>query len=174
MKLLPFRSRSRSRSRGAASVEAVVVLPIFLLLFISVFYVRHQALAKQAAQERARTCAWLYSANNCEFDPSLMPAECDSAMTKAPFASAAAKAVTDKLTGDGFFHDVVNKMLDSALETVFGDAIDVKVERKVARPVLYGGDTQAVAGEYHLACNLKPKDKIDIATEAWSHVNPFK
>lgn len=64
-------------------------------------------------------------------------------------------------------------MLDSAVETVFGDAIDVKVAQEVARPELYGGKTQAVAGEYHLACNLKPKEKIDIAKEAWSHVNPF-
>jgi hypothetical protein len=150
------------------------VLPIFLVLFISVFYVRDQVLTRQVAQERARTCAWLYSANNCEFDANSMPAECNDVVTKAPFASDAAKAVTDKLTGDGFFHDVVNTMLDSAVETVFGDAINAKVTREVARPTLYGGDTQAIAGEYHLACNLKPKDKLDIAKEAWSHVNPFK
>jgi hypothetical protein len=68
------RYRSRIRRRGAASAEAVVVLPIFIVLFISLFYVRDQVLAKQAAQERARTCAWLYSWNNCEFDKNTMPA----------------------------------------------------------------------------------------------------
>lgn len=172
----PFRSLSgsRVRARGAASVEAVVVLPVFLILFISLFYVRDQVLARQATQEQARTCAWLYSANNCEFDANSMPAYCDGVLSKAPFGSDATKAVTDKLIGKGTVNDVINEMLDSAVETVFGDAIDVKVAQEVARPELYGGKTQAVAGEYHLACNLKPKEKIDIAKDAWSHVNPFK
>lgn len=78
----PFRSLSGSRAhaRGAASVEAVVVLPVFLILFISLFYVRDQVLARQATQEQARTCAWLYSANNCEFDANSMPAYCDGVL----------------------------------------------------------------------------------------------
>jgi hypothetical protein len=168
------RSRSRARARGAASVEAVVVLPIFLVLFISVFYVRDQVITKQAAQERARTCAWLYSANNCEFDENLMPAECKDVVSEVPIASDAAKAITDKLTGDGFFQDIVSKMIDSALEDAFGRAIDVTVQRSVERPALYGGNSQAMTGEYHLACNLKPKTKLDVAKDAWSRVNPFK
>jgi hypothetical protein len=165
---------SKARARGAASVEAVVVLPIFLVLFISVFYVRDQVLTKQAAQERARTCAWLYSANNCEFDEKLMPAECKDVVVEAPIGSDAAKAATDKLTGDGFFHDVVSKLIDTALEDAFGRAIDVKVQREVARPTLYGGKSTTLSGDYHLACNLKPKTKLDVATDAWSRVSPFK
>lgn len=173
-KLLPSYSHSRCRARGAASVEAVVVLPIFLVLFISVFYVRDQVLGRQAAQERARTCAWLYSANNCEFDAHSMPADCEGVTTEAPFGSEAVKTVTDKLTGSGKVHDVINAMLDKAIETVFGNAIDTKVQHEVARPALYGGDTQVMVGEYHLACNLKKKEKLDIAMEAWGHANPFK
>jgi hypothetical protein len=163
---------SRSRARGAASVEAVVVLPFFVLLFISLFYVRDQVLTRQAAQERARTCAWLYSNNSC--DKGQLPPECQDVVKDVPLAADAAKTVTDKLTGDGFFQDVVSGLIDSALETAFGSAFDVKVEREVARPAIYGGKTQAIVGEYHLACNLKPKTKIDVAKDAWSRVNPFK
>jgi hypothetical protein len=168
-----LKSRFRAKARGAASVEAVVVLPIFLVLFISVFFVRDQVLTKQAAQERARTCAWLYSANNCEFDARLMPAECRGVVSEAPIASDAAKAITEKLAGDGFFNDIVSKMIDSALDDVFGRAIDVKVQRDVKRPGLYGGGSQAMTAEYHLACNLKPRTKLDIAKDAWSRVSPF-
>lgn len=149
-----------------------MVLPVFVLLFVSLFYVRNQVLTRQAAQERARTCAWLYSANSCDKDQ--LPRECQDVVTDVPLAADAAKTVTDKLTGDGFFQDVVSGLIDSALETAFGSAFDVKVQREVARPDLFGGDTQTVSGEYHLACNLKPRTKLDIAKDAWSRVNPFK
>lgn len=167
------RYRQRIRRRGAASVEAVVVLPVFIVLFISLFYVRDQVLAKQAAQERARTCAWLYSWNNCQFDEKLMPAECDRKATEAPIGADAAEAVTEKLTGDGFFKDIVSGMLDEALEAAFGRATDVKISREVTKPALYGGKTQALTGEYHLACNLKPTTAPEVAKDAWSRVSPF-
>lgn len=149
-----------------------MVLPVFVLLFVSLFYVRDQVLTRQAAQERARTCAWLYSASSCDKDQ--LPPECQDAVTDVPLAADAAKAITDELPGEGFFKDVVSGVLDSALETAFGSAFDVKVQREVARPALYGGETQAIVGEYHLACNLKPKTKLELAKDAWSRVNPFK
>jgi hypothetical protein len=167
------RYRRRIRGRGAASAEAVIVLPIFLVLFISIFYVRDQVLAKQAAQESARTCAWLYSWNNCQFDATLMPAECKDAATEVPIGADAAKAVTQKLTGDGFFNDIVTGMLDEALRAAFGRATDVKISRQVAKPALYGGKTQTLSGEYHLACNLKPTTAPEVAKDAWSRVSPF-
>lgn len=167
------RYRQRIRRRGAASAEAVVVLPIFIVLFISLFYVRDQALTKQAAQERARTCAWLYSWNNCQFDEKLMPAECEKKATEAPIGADAANAVTEKLTGDGFFNDIVSGMLDEALEAAFGRATDVKISREVTVPALYGGKTQTLTGEYHIACNLKPTTAPEVAKDAWSRVGPF-
>ena len=133
------RYRQRIRRRGAASAEAVIVLPIFIVLFISLFYVRDQVLAKQAAQETTRTCAWLYSWNNCQFDEKLMPAECRDVAKEAPIGADTAKAVTQKATGDGFFYDIVGGMLDEALRAAFGRAIDVQISREVTKPALYGG-----------------------------------
>ena len=167
------RYRQRIRRRGAASAEAVVVLPIFIVLFISLFYVRDQVLIKQAAQERARTCAWLYSWNNCEFDGKLMPAECEQAATEAPIGADAAKAVTQAVAGDGFFAEIVSAMIDPALEAAFGRATDIKVSREVTKPALYGGKTQTLTGEYHIACNLKPTTAPEVAKDAWSRVSPF-
>jgi len=167
------RYRQRIRRRGAASAEAVVVLPIFIVLFISLFYVRDQVLAKQAAQERTRTCAWLYSWNNCQFDAEIMPAECERASTEVPIGADAANAVTQKLTGDGFFNDIVSGMLDQALKAALGRATDVKISHEVTMPTLYGGKTQALTGEYHIACNLKPTTAPQVAKDAWSRVSPF-
>src|SRR6185436_2807630 len=115
--------RYRICRRGAASVETVVVLPVFILIFISLFYVRDQVLTKQAAQERARTCAWLYSWNNCEFNDDVMPAECKDVVAPGPMLGQASADVTQKLVGDGVVADVVKKMLDPVLEAAFGRSL---------------------------------------------------
>lgn len=55
----------RLRQRGATMVEAVVVLPFFIMLFVSSLFVTRRYLAVQAAQSQARSCAWQYSASSC-------------------------------------------------------------------------------------------------------------
>jgi hypothetical protein len=166
-------AHSRARQRGAASAEAVVVLPIFIVLFISLFYVRDEVLAKQAAQESARTCAWLYAWNNCEFDADTMPAECKDTGTEAAIGADAAKEVTSALAGDGFFTDIVSAIIDPALKDAFGRAIDFKISRNIERPILYGGKTQTFIGDYHLACNLPPTTAETVAKDAWRRATHF-
>lgn len=166
-----FPRSSRVRCRGAASVEAVVVLPIFLVLFISLFYVRDQVLAKQAAQEQARTCAWLYSWNNCNAQG--MPAECEGVVTDNPMLGEVPSEVTDALGGDSFFADIVAGMIEPVLEVAFGSSADAKVTRDVARPLLYGGETSTVVGKYHIACNLAPTTAPEVALDAWDRIKPF-
>ncbi len=63
----PF--RNRRTQRGAAGVEAVVILPFFVLLFLGLFFLREAFLEKQRLQAKARTCAWLYSQNGCNVVP---------------------------------------------------------------------------------------------------------
>ena len=77
----PFRAATRHRrrraSRGVATVEAVVALPVLVLLFIAVFFFRDLAGARHEAATKARSCAWLYSANNC----TTVPAGCEGVLT---------------------------------------------------------------------------------------------
>lgn len=150
-----------------------MVLPIFILLLISLIYVRDQVLGQQAAQEQARSCAWLYSWNNCQFDAQLMPAECRELVSEAPTLSKVSEEVTEKLVGDGFFSDIVMALIEPGLEAAFGRSLDAKATREVARPLIYGGKTKTMQGEYHLACNLAKTTAPEVAVDAWSRVSPF-
>ena len=156
--------------RGAASAEAVIVLPIFVLLFISLFYVRDQVVARQAAQRQARTCAWLYSWNNCDKDA--LPPECQAIVTDETFFNDATTALSEKL-GGGLVGDAVKEILDPVLEAAFGKALDAQVSKEIPRPAMYGGKTQSITARYRLACNLKPTTAPEVVKDAFSRISPL-
>lgn len=56
----------RNRQRGAAMVEAVVVIPFFLIIFASMIYAGHLYGSKIRTMRLAKQYAWTYAMNNCE------------------------------------------------------------------------------------------------------------
>lgn len=171
--LSAFKNRRRQQ-RGAAMVEATIVVPVFILLLVSVLYVRDQALTQQDAEMKARSCAWQFSAANCD----AVPPGCEGIVQQTTRANPAGQEIGDALQGG---HDeavkqadktgVVSKIIDSligpALQAAFGRSLDATVEREVERPTAFGGKTKTMTGRYHLACNLTPEDPTDVAKEAW-------
>jgi Flp pilus assembly protein TadG len=57
--------RSR-RARGAAMVEALVAIPFFIVIFVSILYIGHLYGEKQRTLREAKQGAWSYALNNCE------------------------------------------------------------------------------------------------------------
>ena len=57
---------SSSRRRGTASVEIVVMLPVFTLLFFGVYHLHQVGSAALTTVERARGCAFEFAALGCE------------------------------------------------------------------------------------------------------------
>jgi hypothetical protein len=155
----------RARTRGTASVEAVVALPVLLILFASVFYVRDNALALQNAANEARTCAWRYSANNC----GAVPVECSQDPIVDDTSNPPAE-IREHLPG--VIGDVVFTLVEPALKAAFGSSVEVRAERALNRPRVYGGGTKVVHRNYFLACNLAHVEATDVATEAWNALYP--
>jgi hypothetical protein len=146
-------------------VEALVVLPVLIILFVSVFYVRNQVLARHAAESKARACAWAFSMNNCN----AVPPGCDELVRVVRAGGPLGKKVGDALddaTG-GFAGPIVTKVLKPVLDAAFGKALDANTQFSYERPVLYGGGTQSAHGGYYLACNLAPETLMDVAKDAW-------
>ncbi len=52
-------------ARGTASVEIVVMLPVFIILFLGVMHIHSIGLARQQAQTAARGCAYYFAVNGC-------------------------------------------------------------------------------------------------------------
>jgi hypothetical protein len=173
----------RHRCRGAASVEAVVVLPIFVIVFISLFYLRDIAVTKQAAEEHARMCAWLHSANNC---PEEVPAGCEDVLAPASAPSVIAPGVEEAFndgvkrleqgetpSGGKLVSGAIAPLIGSALEAAFGRATEADAQRTVEKPVLFGGGQRTVRGRYHLACNLQRTTPEKVAEDAWLKIRPW-
>jgi hypothetical protein len=170
--------KGRRASRGAATVETVIVLPVFVLLFVSLLYVRDQAVEKQRAEMQARTCAWLYSSNNC----SEIPPGCEGILRESK--GGARNSEIDQAMQDGrrrveqdpdaggLIGSVMGSLLGPALEEAFGRSVVAETHSEVERPGLYGGGTKSLSTSYELSCNLTPRDPDKVATDAWKLFRP--
>jgi hypothetical protein len=165
------------RARGVASVEAVVALPFFVLLFVSLFYLRDELLKKQQLDMKARTCAWLYSANNCEHIPSGCDDVIASPGTTATQASGDLHTTLEggarKASGlSKVVSDIVNGLLGNVMDAAFGRSFDATARGTVDRPSLFGGGSSNLSSHFHLACNLAEQTPVDVVTNAWKIFEP--
>jgi hypothetical protein len=173
----PAGRRFARRTRGVASVEAVVALPFFVLIFVSLFYLRDELLKKHQLSMTARTCAWLYSESNCQ----AIPAGCQDYLTvPSPASSKASSDLHGKMKDAesrtnslcALVANVVKGLISDVAEAAFSDSFDAIPKGSVARPALFGGGSKAVSSKYHLECNLAEKQPIDVVTDAWNIVKP--
>lgn len=164
-------------ARGTASVEAVIALPVFVVLFIGLFFVRELTGAKLEADRHARSCAWAYAMNNCEHIPAgcagvlLVPS---SGAPDAGFEAKLREAENGMRSGEG--SGVVMKILRS----IVLDAVTSSVTKKFdatkplqrERPNLFGGGKSQVIGKYRLSCNLPSKTQQQFAEDVWHTLVP--
>jgi hypothetical protein len=155
-------------------VEAVIVIPVLLLLWISLYYLADQFASRQSAAMTARSCAWLYSANNCE----TVPPGCGDFLKESRGSAEVSPDVSDALKegadaalhgadAKGFVGAVVSNLVAGPLMAAFTRSVDAKVTREVQQPAVYGGGVKQVTGRYHLACNLEPTTPEKMAQDAW-------
>ena len=156
--------------RGVASVETVIVLPVFIIAFASVFYVRNVVTAKQAAESKARTCAWLYSAANC--DRSALTPECAEVLQDTSNAGSLVDPIKKELNRARItpIDQVITSVLDPIVEAVFGSGVNARVSTEYERPPIYGGGRGTAIASYHLACNVERRTITDVAREAWDAI----
>lgn len=165
---------TRASQRGVASVEAVIVLPIFVLLFVGMMYFGKLTLARADAEAEARSCAWSYSMNNCRE----VPAGCEVPSNAPPSASnPLAEAIKN---GRGALEEKTSTLVATIVSTLLGSAVNealggsrvTTASRAVERPPLLGGNTKTVTGKYRLACNLAPETPGSVADKAWNMFHP--
>lgn len=155
-------------------VEAVIVIPVLLLLWVSLYYLADQFASQQSAAMTARSCAWLYSANNCE----AVPPGCGDFLKESRGSAEVSPDVNDALQegadaalrgadAQGFVAAVVSNLVAGPLLAAFTSSIDATVTKNVKQPTAYGGGLKQVTGRYHLACNLEPTTPKEMAQDAW-------
>lgn len=170
--------QKRQVTRGAASVEAVVALPVFVILFVGMFFVRDLAVTKLLADEEARRCAWLYSANGCKDTPP----GCKDVLSEGRHGSISPKletaiqdgraALTNGVDGQAAVARIIENLVGEALLQAFTRSLDAKKTVERDRPGLFGGGKSQVTGKYRLACNLQAQESEDIVGAAWHQFRP--
>jgi hypothetical protein len=164
-------------------VEAVVALPVFVVVFVSLVYVRDGYIARQAANLRSRECAWLYSASGCES----VPPGCEGLVSierkSVPVGDAlkgalgnaaqgAAEAVVIDNSGfSGVLAVVLREFLTPLLGRLFEENALAQGRARLSAPALYGGDDFWVRGRVGLACNLVvPRTPGDVAAQVFGEI----
>ncbi len=141
--------------RGTASVEIVVMLPVFILLFLGVLHIHSAGIGQQEAQSAARACAYYYAVNGCTNDAAAHPVCEGLNVGKA----AEAGSVKDAKDDTSVLTEVESwPVLGDALKLLFGEGSRARAERQV-QSFVGDGDSKAV-GRFYLVCNT--------VSESWS------
>ncbi|MEY4513567.1 MAG: hypothetical protein RLZZ450_5689 [Pseudomonadota bacterium] len=177
--------RNKRRLRGTASVEVVMMLPFFLIVYAGIYWMYGHYMGRQQAMLRARSCTWEYAAAGCQ--DSERYKTCLTAPTGggAPdveqsdqpvVASGAGKSglegeVAKNEVGTSKVGKIMNKfesvpILGDALHYLFG----TPVLGRSRQPVRFGQNRfgpseKAVPGAYSTLCNSVPKDWDKVAKD---------
>lgn len=155
--LLAPSSSTRSSSgarRGAASIEALLVITMFTLLWVGVRHLGRLSLLEQQALSQARSCAFLIATSGCQNVPTECAAETQNT---APSQEAedlrdAAKSGTDE-SEDA---EPIQETLSSHVDDGFFKRTSAKAGAKVQRPLQLGQEWVHVKQEFSLPCNPRP------------------
>jgi hypothetical protein len=153
-------------------VEAVIALPVFVILFVAAIYVRDLMGTRHEVGTQARTCAWLYSANNCTSVPPGCSEFIHDGAAHGREIDEIVGGVADELDvlGSGMVRTTVELVVNDVLEAAFGKLVDSQSTRAVRRPPLFGGSEVTVPGRYRLACNVQPQTLGQILEDAWGSI----
>jgi hypothetical protein len=159
--------RHRRTSRGAATVEAVVVLPVFIILLVGILLVRDVTNSRLLADQEARRCAWQYSFNNCD----TVPKGCDNVLALGDLGAVPPKV--DNLLANpkagiaGGVRAILDGVVKTALLEAFTKGFVANKPVEFDRPRLFGGGKRRVTGRYRLACNVSTQVDDGFLEAVW-------
>jgi Flp pilus assembly protein TadG len=137
--------RSRRGERGAAMVEAAVVVPFFVIVFLALGYVGATYSAKMRTISEARQGAWTYALANCAGNPPDTSKQDAGPMGSDPNMDPSASSKYGSAPGA----DTITKGFNMAVSTS---------KRDVLINGQSGGKTQTVQTTTRMVCNEKPMD----------------
>jgi hypothetical protein len=147
--------------RGTATIEAVMALFVFVLVWAGVHYMGDLYNAQLRTESEARTCAWLISAGACEVEVKGCSLAVRQGNTRG--IDAELQAVGQSQKKKGKFADAVTDKLMGPLSKLFGQRGHMTVGAEVARPQALGGKTTGVSSSYSLPCSTKATNTDELA-----------
>lgn len=153
--------RLRPKQRGTATIEAVMALLVFVLIWAGVHYMGNLYEAQLRTGSEARACAWLISAGACEVEIEGCSLAVRDGNLRGKDTELTKEAQRQKT--ESKFADAVIEKLTSQVSKLFGQRGHMTVGAEVARPEALGGKTAEVSSSYSLPCNTKATNTDDLA-----------
>ena len=149
---------------GAASVEAAIMLPFFILILFGVLFAARVAETRQLLLVKARHCAWHHSNAGCPQKP---PEGCDG-VVGPPVDTGIDNDIWQRAEATSPI-DAASEIpfVGTAVEWIFGSALQTRADGTVERPPVLGGRAVEVHGRYYLMCNEKPRTLGETLREAF-------
>jgi hypothetical protein len=163
---------ARARA-GAAMIEAVIVLPVLLMTFAGVLFMRERYLGQQQALLAARRCAWAHAIGGCGEAPAgcraLVLAPVDPDRDSAAIVSAARAQQGEESTID-VFDDI--PVLGKAIAGLFGTHT---VASALARTAVPWDRERQVSDRFErvVLCNEQPRDVLAAARNVFCRNVPL-
>lgn len=143
-------------------IEAVIVFPLFIIVFAALIYYHQAYSAKIERSNVARRCAWAYSVGGCIEKPKDCPigkigganfVDIDEGVDHHGdlFKDAPAGRTTEQRTKLEGVLGASNSLLTGLLG--LDEGIEARPSRDVKMPSLLGGATRKITGNYAVMCN---------------------
>jgi hypothetical protein len=163
-------TRSR-RQRGAATVEAVIMLPVFVFMLLAVQHEARLYVTALRATSTARRCAFGHAMSGCVRVPEGCPGvgtrttgTADDISKEADEEAAVALGVASRI-GRPFGSLSSFPILGGALTGLFGERTETRVQGSFEGHLPGDRDERHVTGYYVLACNVAPREGGAVADE---------
>ena len=165
-------------TRGAAMVEGAILAPVFITIFIGMYFLFQLYESKLEAGDNARSCAWHFAQENCD---SVLPPECVE-QTNNTAVSDEFRELTRKVSQDtqrlnstdvsselGSVTKAIEPVVDLLTGTLgIGQERIIKSSKDTNTPALFGGGTSSTQNNFAILCNEKPKTGLDVLISIWS------
>lgn len=121
------------------------MLPFWILVFASMFFVYRAGMARQATLEGARQNAWYVASSGSE-------------CTRGAGGRGGCTIRRGSVEGDGFLADfagisIIGPIIGRVVEQIYGFSITAQCSQSYARPEHFGGGTSSSRSNYYLYCN---------------------
>ena len=169
----------RVDQRGGVSLEMLAVLPVFVVIFVGIFFSTEILVKKQQSEQEVRRCAFQFSEDAC----ASIPRGCEAVLFEKPQHQVDWGRVGDVFDEDmrhaknledlhNMVRTLVEEVVSPILRKAFEEGLEATLPLEVAQPELFGGGKTIVSGHLSLACNTKKQKALEVALQPWSIFHP--
>lgn len=153
---------------GVAYAEAVIALPVMILLWIGTNYTFRSYRTQQQNFERARRCVWAHADSGCQGQST----ECRAAAPQdAEQPDPEGESIRQSATAQTH-HGGLSKVLTKVLD-LFGRSTHAEVAHSIPIPPAFGGGERSLQCGADATCNERKRNPRDLLVSLAKELMPW-